>query len=280
MVSTTPRLPNTMRIPRLQLFEIEDQAWCPRGVRDFATDYLRFIETKIALHRPIVPMMSEVIRLTRAERVIDLCSGGGGPVPVLQKALAREGLAVNFTLTDRFPNVEAFQYLTEQSQGSIAFVAGAVDARAVPPELRGFRTLFNAFHHFDRADAVAVLTDAAEAGQPIGVFEIMERNLRSMLVMPLLIPLMVMLATPFIRPFRWSRLFWTHVVPLVPLVCLWDGVASQFRAYTVAELEDLAKNVAVEGYSWRAGEVPMPWLPANVTYLMGCPSNDEKEAIA
>lgn len=269
-----------MRIPRLQLFEIEDQAWCPRVVRDFATDYLHFIETKIAMHRPVAPMMSEVLRRTGAEQVIDLCSGGGGPIPALQAALAEEGLAINFTLTDRFPNVEAFQYLVNQSRGGISFVAGPVDARAVPPGLRGFRTLFNAFHHFDRADAVAVLTDAAEAGQPVGVFEIMERNLRSMVVMPLLIPLMVMLATPFIRPFRWSRLFWTHLVPLVPLVCLWDGVASQFRAYTVAELEGLAKDVAVEGYSWRAGEVQMQWLPVKVTYLIGCPQNDDEKSVA
>ena len=259
-----------MRIPRLQLFEVEDQAWCPKIVRDFETDYLHFIETKIAMHRPIAALLSEAIRRTKAERVVDLCSGGGGPIPALQEALAKEGVSLNFTLTDRFPNVEAFQHLMEQSRGGITFVAGPVDARAVPGEMRGFRTLFNAFHHFDRADAVAVLTDAAEAGQPVGIFEITERNLRSMLVAPLLIPLLVMLATPFIRPFHWSRLFWTYVVPLVPLVCLWDGVASQFRAYTVEELEDLTKDVAVEGYSWRAGQVPMPWLPVHVTYLMGC----------
>lgn len=262
-----------MRIPRLQLFEIEDQAWCPKAVRDFATDYLHFIETKISMHRPVAVLLGGVMRRTRVEQVIDLCSGGGGPIPSLQEALAKQGLSVNFILTDRYPNLEAFQYLAEHSQGRIAFIDGPVDARAVPAELRGFRTLFNAFHHFDRADAVAVLSGAAEAGQPVGIFEIMERNLRSMLVMPLLIPLMVMLATPFLRPFRWSRLFWTYVVPLVPVVCLWDGVASQFRAYTVAELESLAETVAVEGYSWRAGRVPVPWLPVNVTYLMGVPTS-------
>ena len=53
--------------------------------------------------------------------------------------------------------------------------------------------------------------------------------------MLLLTPLAVGLATPFIRPFRWSRLFWTYVIPLVPLTCWWDGVVSQLRAYTPAE---------------------------------------------
>jgi hypothetical protein len=27
---------------RMHLFEIEDQSWCPRAVRDAMTDYLRF----------------------------------------------------------------------------------------------------------------------------------------------------------------------------------------------------------------------------------------------
>ena len=64
------------------------------------------------------------------------------------------------------------------------------------------------------------------------------------------------------------------------MICVWDGFVSHLRAYTPAELEDLTKDVAVEGYSWRVGQVPMPWLPVNVTFLTGYPSNDEKEIVA
>ena len=35
--------------------------------------------------------------------------------------------------------------------------------------------MFNSFHHFRPAEAKTVLRDAAEAGQPIGIFEIPER---------------------------------------------------------------------------------------------------------
>jgi len=257
-------------IPRFHLFELEDQPWFPAVVRDLATDYLHFVETTFALHRPVVALLGEGLRATKAEHVIDLCSGGGGPILPLQKDLAAEGLTVTFTLTDRFPNLPAFERAAAVSRGRIAFVAEPVDARAVPVRLIGFRTVFNGFHHFRPADATAVLRDAAWAGQPIGIFEISERRLRT--IVPLLLtPLFVALATPFIRPFRWHRLLWTYIVPLVPLTCWWDGIVSQLRAYKPAELERLANAVAVETYSWRAGQVPISSTPGYLTYLLGFP---------
>jgi hypothetical protein len=44
-------------LPRLQLFELEDLRWFPSTIRDLATDYLRFMETRFALHKPVVPLI-------------------------------------------------------------------------------------------------------------------------------------------------------------------------------------------------------------------------------
>jgi hypothetical protein len=223
-----------------------------------------------------VAILTEALRATQREEVVDLCSGGSGPVAPLQQALATEGLNIRFTLTDRFPNEAAFQCIASESQGAVSFVTESVDARAVPSQLQGFRTLFNAFHHFRPDDAIAILRDAAQAGQPIGIFEISERTLRTLVLASLLTPLLVALATPFIRPFRWSRLFWTYLVPLVPLTCWWDGIVSQFRAYTPTELERLAKATGVASYSWRAGRVPIASAPGYLTYLIGHPDGQER----
>ncbi len=80
-----------MTIPRLHLFELEDQPWFPGVVRDLATDYLHFVEIRLALHRPVVGLLLEALRMTKLERVVDLCSGGSGPVLWLHKALADAG---------------------------------------------------------------------------------------------------------------------------------------------------------------------------------------------
>jgi len=260
-----------MEIPRLHLFQLEDQPWFPAVVRDFATDYLHFIEKTCALHRPVVALLAEALRSTRSDHVVDLCSGGGGPIIDLQKALDADGVHASFTLTDRFPNREAFQRVASRSNGTIRFIADPVDARTVPAELIGFRTMFNAFHHFRPSDAVAVLRDAAQAGRPIAIFELPERGLRTLVPMLLLTPWLVMLTTLSIRPFRWRRLFWTYILPLVPLTCWFDGIVSQLRAYRPAELADLADSVGVANYVWRAGQVPIGSVPGTLTYLIGRP---------
>ena len=177
-------------------------------------------------------------------------------------------------LTDRFPNLTAFERVVSKSNGTITYVADSVDARAVPPNIVGFRTLFNAFHHFRPDDAVQVLRDAAHAGQPIGIFEAPDRRWRALIPIILFVPIMVAFLTPFIRPFRWSRLFWTYVIPLVPLTVWWDGIVSQLRAYSVSELEAMAKQVGEEGFVWHAGTVPIGTVPGRLTYLIGYPKID------
>ena len=259
-----------MPIPRLHLFELEDQAWFPGVIRDLATDYLQGIAIILRVHQRVLGPLGEALRATQSERIVDLCSGGGGPVQALQRALAAEGLDVAFTLTDRFPNLPAFERAKTASGGRIGFIGEPVDARAVPDTLKGFRTLFNSFHHFRPEDARAILKDAVEDGEPIAIFEISERAL-PMILFVALTPLFVLLATPFFRPFRWRRLFWTYLLPLVPLTCWWDGMVSQLRAYTVHELEGLTRSPGFDSYEWRTGRRPIMATPGGVTFLLGYP---------
>ena len=88
----------------------------------------------------------------------------------------------------------------------------------------------------------------------------------------LLVPIPVLLTAPFIRPFRWDRLLFTYLPPLVPLLCWWDGTVSQLRAYTAAELEDLAASLGDVGYQWSAGRVSPQGAGPRVTWLIGLPN--------
>ena len=218
-----------MRLPRLQLFELEDLAWFPHTIRDLATDYLHFMEERFALHKPVVPLLRDQIGRSAATQIVDLCSGGGGPVRAIHESLLAAGLQVHIILTDKFPNIAAFSRLAARHPEGISYRPDSVDATDVPRELAGLRTVFNAFHHFDPQAARSVLESAVGARQPIGIYEIPERRLL-MMVPFLFTPFYVALATPFIRPFRWERLLFTYVIPLIPLTCWWDGLISAWRA--------------------------------------------------
>lgn len=64
---------------RLHLREIGDQSWCPRAIRYAITDYLQFVTQLADPYGSIVPRLREALERTKAERVVDLGSGAGGP---------------------------------------------------------------------------------------------------------------------------------------------------------------------------------------------------------
>lgn len=256
-------------VKRRQLIELEDQAWFPSTLRDLSTDFLHFMQGVLKLEGVVLPLVERVVRQTAVREIVDLCSGGSGPLPALVARLWGAGLPLHATLTDLYPNVDAFGAIAARAGGRIGFVNGSIDARAVPRDLTGLRTIFNGFHHFGPADALAVLRNAVDAGQPIAIFEMSERSVRTILPV-ILVPFSVWCATPFMRPFRWTRLLWTYPVPLVPFTCFWDGVVSQLRAYTVDDLRALGQ--AAGPFRWDAGQVPMAGGRTRLTYLIGIPN--------
>jgi len=89
----------------------------------------------------------------------------------------------------------------------------------------------------------------------------------------LLIPPAAWLFVPFRRPFRWSRLLWTYLIPVIPFVLFFDGLISCLRSYSPAELREMTKGLATDDYRWEIGEKSGGLLPLRVTYLVGCPGS-------
>src|SRR3984893_19158739 len=236
-----------------RFFEFHDQQWFPKSLRDGVTDALQFILSLSGIYRPIVPLLNAAVDASGADRIVDLCSGGGGPWLWLYRLLrVRDGRRIEVCLTDKYPNGAAFENARQKTGGQITFYGGFVDAASLPRELSGFRTIFTSFHHFTPDEAVAILQNAAAEGQGIGVFEAAKRDPLNILL-TVLMPLAGGLTAPFARPFRVSRIFWTYFIPVIPFVLFFDGVISCLRAYSQKELSVLAAQVKAENYVCQVG---------------------------
>lgn len=190
---------------RFHLFEWEDFSWFPSALRDYGTDFLQFLADKSGMYRPVSPLLTELLSRSNHTRIIDLCSGGGGAYRKLSGLMSKDCTDLKITLTDYYPNVKALQKIQNEIP-EIDFDERKVDARDVPADLKGLRTLFLSFHHFKPEDAKRILQNAVDTGSPIAIIEAQERSVTSILAM-LFSPVSVLLTTPFIRPFRWGRLF-------------------------------------------------------------------------
>lgn len=254
---------------RLHLLELEDQPWFPKPVRDGATDFLSFVGSVIeAPYSAFVPRLAAAMKKTGDTRLLDLCSGGSGPLRVLVRMLGREGVPATATMTDLFPNVPRLAEISRQSEGLIDFSSDPVDATNVPAELRGFRTLCNAFHHFKPDMARKILEDAVQKRQGIAILEFVERTPAALANIPVAM-LQSFLVTPFLRPFRVSKLLLSWVVPLIPLTVLFDGTVSCLRVYSVEELQALVAEIPDARYVWDIRREA--WGPFGSTTLIGIP---------
>ncbi|MGB6431350.1 MAG: class I SAM-dependent methyltransferase [Candidatus Acidiferrales bacterium] len=255
----------------MQLGELHDQAWFPAVFRDGLTDALQSVLNLGAVYAPIAPRLGRAIAACGAVRVVDLCSGGGGPWPWLQRFIgAQHGVPVEVLLTDKYPNVGALERAREASHGAIRYCAEAVDAARVPAELAGFRTMFSSIHHLPPAEVEAVLRDAVDRGQGIGIFDTATRHALTILL-TILLPLGTLVTTPFMRPLRWSRIFWTYLMPVIPFVLWFDGVVSCLRAYSPGELREMTARISAAGYTWEIGEESKIRGVLPITYVVGYP---------
>nr|GFC50206.1 hypothetical protein [Tanacetum cinerariifolium] len=161
-------------------------------------------------------------------------------------------------LTDLYPQPAAWADVERRTAGAIQGHAAPVDALHVPANLPGFRVIFSAFHHFAPPQAEALLRDAVARGAGIGVFEGAGKSWLEIGLALTVLPVAQLLLTPFFRPFRWSRLIFTYLVPLIPLTTIWDGVVSIFRMYPPTQLLALARRADPTG-RYHALRVPFGW---------------------
>jgi hypothetical protein len=243
-------------VQRLHLWEFNDQPWLPRTWREAMTGYLTVLGRVSGVYSRVEVLLRGALSVSPEPRFVDLCSGAGGPWPELAPAF--EGTAI--VLTDLHP--------VDVTTPGITRFPEPVDARNVPPQLRGVRTIFNGFHHFRPHEARDVLRDAWEQRQPICIVELSERRVVNLLSGPVIV-LMFMIAIAFVRPFRPSWILWCWLVPVLPWLVAWDGVVSHMRVYTPAELQAMVADLQADGYHWDIGQVKHG--PARLTYLRGLP---------
>ncbi|MGA9977237.1 MAG: hypothetical protein WBQ08_01175 [Candidatus Sulfotelmatobacter sp.] len=275
---------------RVQFIELHEQPWFPASLRDDVTDAMQFGLNLLHAYAPIAPLLQSVIdsagnrtnvqqssieQSSATQSIVDMCSGGGGPWLDLAGQLRcrdaeKNSAGLQIWLTDKYPNLEAFQSVSASSDRHITFYPEPVDAMKVPGALKGLRTMFTSFHHFSPEDARAILQNAIDAGESIAIFEA-TRRAPSTIGLIFAGILLLFLHTPRIRPFRWSRLLWTYLIPIIPLVLLFDGVVSCLRSYRPQELREMVEKLTSCQYQWEIGELATGKMP--VTYLIGYPKS-------
>lgn len=258
----------------MKLIELEDLFWLPTWYRDLMTDCLEKLSSISGAYKQTTPLVERLLLHTKKRELIDFGSGAGGPViHTIAGELQKSFPGIRITLTDLFPNMQAAAKFNRRS-AAITYRTDSINMTAPPKDLEGARTMFTSFHHLSNLQAAKVLQNAARTKTPIGVFEVTGRSLPHF-AMVLLVPFLVLLITPFIKERRFLRIFFTYIVPIVPIGCLWDGVISNFKTRSQSQLQRLIKVIEpVPNFRFELGSFHIIG-PLMGTFLLGLPDAAE-----
>jgi hypothetical protein len=256
---------------RIHLFEFEDFAWFPSLLRNYLTRYLMAVHRLLDSPTMIAGLLTKLFGQTNSRHLLDLCSGSGGPMLEVFKALIEKFPETHLTLSDLYPNRAAATSINDQPHASIRYHTQPVDASKVPPHMLGIRTMICSFHHLRPNDARQVLADAAGNSQPILIYEISDNSFPKWLwwlAFPVNI-LTVLIITLTVRPLSLGQIIFTYLIPILPIIIAWDGAVSNARTYTLDDLQLLLEDIEISGYTWEKDTIA--GKGGRKIYLLGYP---------
>lgn len=248
---------------RLELFEFEDFNWLPNSIRTGVTNLIAVLHKFFGTTEVLVDLITKCQKKVAIAQIVDLGSGSGGPMinVISQINQKHPNNPIGLVLTDKYPNTKIVERINNLKIPYVHYLAESVDAMHIQNAPKGLKTMVASFHHIKPEIAKKILESAAVNKEPIIIYEIAENNV-SILFWWLMLPislviliLMSLIMTLFVRPLTFSQLFFTYFIPIIPIVFAWDGQASIMRTYTIEDIKELVGEQGQSDYNWEISSI-------------------------
>ena len=227
--------------------ELEDHNWFSPRLRNFQTEFIGFAVVKCRVYDRFIERIKKLSLPSRP--MIDLCSGSGEPaITIFEKSNCFSRLI----LTDKFPGKNPLQ------EDRIRYERSSADVLQMEFKSGNYYTMFNALHHFSDGDKTMLTQKIRSANAGAFFVEILEPHFYCFLKILLGCTIGSLLFTPFIRPFSFTRLFFTYIIPLNILTITFDGIVSVFKSRSVNYYKTLFSNTgSIEVFRIKSKLLPL-----------------------
>ncbi len=261
------RVGEKLRPPRVHAFEFCDQSWLKGFWRETYMEGLNLLCRLGRLDRMVGPSVLKWAAASGPGPILDLASGNGEVVAsIIEEARRQKVCPLKFVLSDLYPDLDGFRNLQQRYPQSVTFLSGSTDATALAsilsesgsiPQPRSIH-ICAGFHHFRPQQAAQVMQWSARNMNGIFISEYFERSWRALMTPFIsLLPLMLL---PFLSGrFSLKKVGVTTLIPIVPLMIVWDGLVSILRVYRPEELEAMVPEESKKDWRWESEGRPY-WL--------------------
>jgi hypothetical protein len=243
---------------RIQLFEFEDQSWFPNWMRSSLTKLIKVLLRLTGLEDDATLLVKSKLKELNTQQLVDLGSGAGGVMIDVYQGLKKDDSFkdVRLTLTDLYPNESVIKNINDLEDPNLKYLSKPLDATKLADAPAGLKTIFNAFHHLPKEKAQSVLQSSAKNNSPILIYEMSSNNIPliiwwlSLPISLLILIVMVLFMTPFVKQLTFKQIFFTYVIPIIPIAYAWDGQASFPRTYALSDFDELLEGIDQTNYTF------------------------------
>jgi|GEM_PF-2137946 len=209
---------------RKQVKQLINLEWFPSHLKTLIAEFLSWFVLKVDATKPFVPIIENELTDTKSEKIIN----------------------IDFNLGAGIDTVAPF-------------LSDKIEVLSIPPsklntDKNGLYLFVNCFHQLSIEEAKSNLKKIAESGNPIVVVEGNDDSLWQIIGMTIFVPLTVLLTAPFVKPFRFSRIIFTYLIPILPFAIVVDGCLALMKLYNPDDLKELTSNFNIPNYEWKMGK--------------------------
>ncbi len=236
-------------------WQFSQSSWMPKVLKNFMPEFLDFIVSLVEANKPFL----DILQLSPDKKIefyLYAPEVGGSSVHLvshLRKQFPESTIHVisNELSSARKEHLQRVQPLLNE--------ASFIHLKEIPKKTTHMQRIvisINQAHLLCDQKLIAQLNLMTNLFDQILIGEGNNKSVRQVIGMLLLSPLVALALSPRVKPFRWSRLFFTYVIPIFPIMISWDGIVALFKIRSPEQIRCLAETRCNPGWAWQSGKSP------------------------
>jgi hypothetical protein len=209
---------------RKQVTQFINTTWFPKHLKLLIAEFLTWFVLKTNASKPFMPLINQMLEENKTNTIINIDIPIGAGIDTVTPFLDKKIKVRNLTLAE---------FNTQQS---------------------GLYLFVNAFHQLPPQKAQQIVAQIAKSKNPLIIVEGNNDSLWQIVGMTFFVPLTVILTAFFVKPFRFTRIIFTYLLPILPIALVIDGCLALLKLYNPKDLLTLSKNIELENHQWEAGK--------------------------
>lgn len=229
----------------MRLFEFGDLRYSPSVYHIYLRKYLTFFYKTFGYYKLWIPDFILFIKKTSKQKYMELCSGAGDVLILIDTQLDKKELgAIKFILSDILPMPEFYNRINKLHSNNFEYLMDSVDLNNNLINYKYPKIFINSFHHFSKEQAKKIIEMNLKNGNEIIILEYVRKTFLGVIAM-FFGSVVVFLTLPFIVNARHLLFmsFFTYVLPVFPIMFLWDGIVSCLHVFSEKEIIQFASEL-------------------------------------